>query len=238
MRINALIVTVAALLAPACNTPITTVASSPAVTAATTLSPAVTTTQAMASPTGRAGFTIHQNPILGYRISLPDAYRRLTSVVLTGGGENLGNETYTRRTEIEERELCLRPQGDGPPAREREADVVVLIYRNIDNVSATQWANTPRVPDSQAFSKDRTVQPVSVDGRDAIRLVWQRTNETAAYVIPANDRLFVIAPPVWSFPSSLPQGWLDDIAMSFQAITPQPSPAPIPTPSPTPRCGG
>lgn len=237
MKTTALILS-AAVFASACSTPQTTSASSPPVTAAASPTSAVAPAPATASPTGRAGFATHENPILGYRISLPDAYRRLTSVVLTGGGENLGSELFTRRTELEERELCLRHQGGVPPP-EWETDVVILIYRNIGNVPAAQWANTPRVPDGQALSTHRTVEPFTVDGRQAVRLVWEQTKggETAGYLISANERMYVLMPPVSSLPSQLPKGWLDDIATSFRAIAPQPPPAPTGSPSPTPRCG-
>jgi hypothetical protein len=169
---------------------------------------------------------------------MPDPYRRLWFVVNSGSAETLGSETYTRRTELEERELCLRSQGELPP-REWETDVVILTYRNIDNVSAAQFANTPRVSGGQAFSANRTVEPITVDGRDAVRLVWEPTKggETAGYVIPANGRMYVVMPPVASLPSQLPKGWLDEIATSFRAVTPQPAPAPTPSAAPTPRCG-
>jgi predicted Zn-dependent protease len=150
----------------------------------------------------------------------------------------LGSETYTRRTELEERELCLRSQGELPP-REWETDVVILTYRNVESVSAAQFANTPRVSGGQAFSANRTIEPVTVDGRDAVRLVWEPTKggETAGFVIPANGRMYVLMPALSSLPSQLAKGWLDDIATSFRAVTPQPSPAPTPSAAPTPRCG-
>jgi hypothetical protein len=117
--------------------------------------------------------------------------------------------------------------------------VVILTYRNVDNVSAAQFANTPFVPNGQALSTHRTIEPVTVDGRDAVRLVWEPTKggDTAGYVIPANGRMYVVMPPVASLPSQLPKGWLEEIATSFRALTPQPIPAPTPSAAPTPRCG-
>jgi hypothetical protein len=168
---------------------------------------------------------------------MPDPYRRLRFVVNSGSAGALGSETYTRRTELEERELCLR-QGELAP-REWETDIVILTYRNVDNVSAAQFANKPFVPDGQAFSTHRTIEPVTIDGRDSVRLVWEPTKggETAGYVISANGRMYVLMPPVASLPSELPKGWLDDLATTFRAITPQPAPAPTPSPAATPRCG-
>ena len=240
MKVTALILTAANLLTFACSTPAATTSQSPAVTAAatpTTTSGGASAT-ATASPTTRAGFVTHESPILGYRISMPDPYRRLISFLNSGNAEALGSESYTRRTELEERELCLRSQGELPP-REWETDVVILTYRNVDNVSAAQFANTPRVSGGQAFSANRTVEPVTVDGRDAVRLVWEPTkgDDTAGYVIPANGRIYVLMPGLFSLPSQLPKGWLDEIATSFRAVTPQPAPAPTPSAAPTPRCG-
>jgi hypothetical protein len=237
MRLTALFAVVAVYLTLACSTPTASTPSSPAVTAARVpTSPAASAT-ATAAPTVRAGFATHESPILGYRITMPDPYRRLR-VAVNGSADALGSETYTRRTELEERELCLRFQGDVPP-RDWETDVVILTYRNVDNVSAAQFANTPRASGAQAFSANRTIEPVTVDGRDAVRLVWEPTKggETAGYVIPANGRMYVMMPALSSLPSQLPKGWFDDIASSFRAITPQPAPAPTPSPAPTPRCG-
>lgn len=175
---------------------------------------------------------------MGYRITMPDPYRLLRRTLNSGSAGALGSETYTRRTELEERELCLRFQGDVPP-RDWETDVVILTYRNVDNVSAAQFANTPFVPDGQALRMHRTIEPVTVDGRDAVRLVWEPTmgGETAGYVIPANGRMYVMMPALSSLPSQLPKGWFDEIAASFRAVTPQPGPAPTPSPAATPRCG-
>jgi hypothetical protein len=230
----------ACLLTSACISPAATSSPSPGVTTAATptSTSAGTAATPTASPTGRAGFATHESPILGYRITMPDPYRRLWFIVNSGSTETLGSETYTRRTELEERELCLRSQGE-LPQREWETDVVILTYRNVDNVSAAQFANKPFVPDGQALSTHRTLEPVTIDGRDSVRLVWEPTKggDTAGYVISANGRMYVMMPPVASLPSQLPKGWLDDIATTFRAITPQPGPAPTPSPAPTPRCG-
>ena len=238
MKASRLILTVG-FIAFACVTPAATTSPSPAVTTAVTPTATSTATAAAtASATARAGFVTHESPILGYRVTMPDPYRRLRFVVNSGSAGALGSETYTRRTELEERELCLRSQGDLPP-REWETDVVILTYRNVDNVSAAQFANKPFVPDGQALSTHRTIEPVTIDGRDAVRLVWEPTKggETAGYVISANGRMYVMMPPLAELPSQLPKGWLDDIATSFRAVTPQPAPAPTPSSAPTPRCG-
>ena len=238
VKLPMLILTAAGLLTFACSTPAATTPSSPAVTAAPTPTSAVPSATASASPTARAGFVTHDSPILGYRITMPDPYRRLRFVVNSGSAETLGSETYTRRTESEEHDLCLRSQGEVPP-REWESDVVILTYRNVDNLSAARWASVPRVPDGQAFGLHKTIEPVTVDGRDAVRLVWEPTKggDTAGYVISASGRMYVVMPALSALPSQLAKGWLDDIATSFRAITPLPAPAPTPSTAPTPRCG-
>ena len=237
MKAISLTLTAAGFLAFACSTPPASTPSSPAVTAAPTPTNPAASATATASSTARAGFATYESPILGYRITMPDPYRRLRFSLNSGSAGALGSETYTRRTELEERELCLR-QGELAP-REWETDVVILTYRNVDNVSAAQFANTPLVPDGQAFSTHRTIETVTIDGRDAVRLVWEPTKggDTAGYVIPANGRVYVLIPALSSLPSQLAKGWFDDIATSFRAVTPQPAPAPTPSSAPTPRCG-
>lgn len=242
MKVAAVVLCAAGFLTFACSTPAGTTSPSPGPAVTDAPTPTATSAAASASPTAspsaRAGFTTHESPILGYRITMPDPYRRLWFAVNSGSAETLGSETYTRRTEIEERELCLRSQGDVPP-REWETDIVILTYRNVDNLSPAQFANKVFVPGGQALSTHRTIEPVTVDSRDAVRLVWEPTKggDTAGYVIPANGRMYVLMPALWSLPSQLPKGWFDEIATSFRAMTPQPVPAPIPSPAPTPRCG-
>jgi hypothetical protein len=238
MKVPTLILTAAGFLTFACSTPPAMIASSPSATSTTTATSPVAAATAAASPTARAGFITHESPILGYRITMPDPYRRLRFVVNSGSAATLGSETYTRRTELEERELCLRSPGDVPP-REWEADVVILTYRNVENLSAARWANVSLVPEGQAYSTHKTIEPVKVDGQDAVRLVWEPTKggDTAGYVIPANGRMYVVIPAVSSLPSQLPKGWLDEIATSFRAVTPQTVPVPTPSTAATPRCG-
>ena len=237
MRVVPLFAIMAVFLTSACSTPPASIPSTPVATASPTTTPPVSSAAPTASSTARAGFATYESPILGYRITMPDPYRRLRFSLNSGSAGALGSETYTRRTEVEERELCLR-QGELAP-REWETDVVILTYRNVDNVSAAQFANTPLVPDGQAFSTHRTIETVTIDGRDAVRLVWEPTKggDTAGYVIPANGRVYVLMPALSSLPSQLAKGWFDDIATSFRAVTPQPAPAPTPSSAPTPRCG-
>jgi hypothetical protein len=238
MKAISLTLTAAGLFSFGCSTPRASTPSSSAATAAPNQTSPAASATATASSIARAGYTTHESPIPGYRITMPYPYRRLRFIVNSGSAETLGSETYTLRNEIEERELCLRSQGD-VPQREWEADVVILTYRNVDNLSAARWASVPRVPDGQAYSIHKTIEPVSVDGRDAVRLVWEPTKggDTAGYVIPANRRMYVLMPALSSLPSQLAKGWLDDIATSFRAVTPQPAPAPTPSAAPTPRCG-
>ncbi len=166
---------------------------------------------ATASPT--SGIVTYDSPILGYRIRLPATYRRLPPVVFTGQPEILGRDTYTLQTEQQEREECLRDLGDIPPPS-AAALLFVEAYRNVANVSVTEWVSTPRVPGAQPLSMHRRVEPLTIGGREAVRLVADNaTAEIQLVAIRADDRIYVITPTMWMSP---PQHQLDNIAATFE----------------------
>ena len=180
-----------------------------------------------ASPSPSAttsGVVTYDNPILGYRISLPATYRRLSPVVFVAQPEILGRDTYTLLTEQEEREECLRDLGDIPsPAM--TALLFVEAYRNVAGVSAAEWVST------QPLSVQRKVEPVTIGGREAVRLVADNaTAEIQLFAIRADDRIYVITPTMWP---SLHQ--LADIAATFGTVARQPFPTATPTTPPGPR---
>ena len=180
------------------------------------------------SPTASpaSGIVTHENATLGYRISLPVKYRRALSVV----GQNVSVDVYTLRTEQEDRELCVREQGSGLQTPERVADLRVAVHGNVGGMSALEFANAP----SQRLVST-TVEPATIDGRDAAKVVHQPSGDTAYYVISANDRIYEVAPLLVTIPSTQAKGWLDQILASFRAIPFQPSStAPA---SPTALCG-
>lgn len=110
-----------------------------------------------------AGSVTHDNAVLGYRISLPDTYRRSQSA-LVAGPELLGFDTYTSLTQTQDRDRCLTDQGN-TPAAPSGAYFSVEVHRNDAGVSATQWTSTRRT------TQRRTVQPVMVNGAEAARQV-------------------------------------------------------------------
>ncbi|MGH2449955.1 MAG: hypothetical protein ACRDGE_01540 [Candidatus Limnocylindria bacterium] len=176
------------------------------------------------------GLVTYENPILGYRITLAEAYRRSRSIVVTGHEEALGHDAYTLLTELQEREECLSDRGHIGPPRGRESDVEVVVTRNVRGISAVDFASTPiqRI----AFT---SVEPATVDGREAARIAHQPSGEAVFYVIGANDRFYELRPAQMGLPPQQPSGWLDDIAASFSAIAPEPFPTPTPTPAQAPR---
>jgi len=179
---------------------------------------------ATASPT--SGIVTYDSAILGYRISLPATYRRLSPVLFTGQSEILGRDAYTLQTEQEEREECLRDLGDIPPPS-AAALLFVEAYRNVANVAATDWVSTPRVPGAQPLSMHRRVEPLTIGGREAVRLVADNaTAEVHLFAIRADDRIYVITPTMWVSP---PQHQLASIAATFGTIARQPPPTPTPT---------
>ena len=56
-------------------------------------------------PTSRpaTGMVAHENPILGYRITLPESLRRSASGIVAGSEEVLGYDLFTGRSEAEDR---------------------------------------------------------------------------------------------------------------------------------------
>jgi hypothetical protein len=184
-------------------------------------------------PTSRSApeLVTHENPILGYRITLPNARRRSAAGLVAGSEEVLGYDLYTARTEAADREACLRDAG-GMPRLDGEPDLNIGAARNPAGLSAEAWATTPRFPGAQPMSTHMLVERTTIDGRETVRLVRdQQTNhETTAYVVRANDRMYTIRFESDSIPSWLP-GWLDDIAATFRVIQPLPFPTATPPPS-------
>lgn len=184
-------------------------------------------------PTTRpaTGLITYENPILGYRITLPDARRRSASAIQAGSVEGLGYDSYTARTEAEDRDLCLR-DGGGIPVPQGEPDLRVGAAGDPAGLSAEAWATTPRSSGGQPLSTHMLVQRTTIDGRDAVRLVRdQATNhETTGYVIHAGDRIYTIGFDSDSIPSSAP-GFIDTVAATFRVIQPLPFPTATPPPA-------
>lgn len=187
----------------------------------------VVTATASASPANAPG--TFENLTLGYRITLPKDYRRSRSAIVTGQAEALGNDYYTLQSEVDERAQCLRDGGDVgfPQSADRDSDVVVQVARNVSAMSPLEFANQPnrRI----VFT---SVEPATIEGHEAARVVHQPTGDTAYYVIRANDRMYVLGPTQSSLPSRLAKGWIDDIANTFVAIAPQAFPSPTPSQAP------
>jgi hypothetical protein len=197
--------------------------------------PAASPTGAAASPASTAaaspasGTAVHENLILGYRLTLPDSYRRSRSLLVGPNEETLGHDAYVPRSAADERSMCLREQQGSLLSPERAADVRIVVHRDT-GMSAVDWASTPvrRMP----FS---SVVPTTIEGREAAKVVHQPSGDSAFYVIRANGRIYELTPELDPQPSTQPKGWLDNIAMSFQAIAPQPFPSSVP--SAPPVCG-
>lgn len=181
------------------------------------------------------GVVTHENPILGYRIDLPDARRRSAARVVAGSQEVLGYDLYTSRTETQDRAACLR-DGGGIPRLEGDPDLNISASRNPAGLSAEAWATTPSSPGGQSLSTHMLVERTTIDGREAVKLVRdQQTNhETTTYVVGANDRMYTLRFESDSIPSRLP-GFLDGVAATFRLIQPLPFPTATPTPAVAPR---
>lgn len=170
-----------------------------------------------------------ENKVLGYRITLPERYRLGGSRITPDRPPHLGSDTYTPQTEQQERERCLSDSGDIGVLTYAREDLTVRVLRNVDGVSAEQWANTPEAPGGQPHSTHMKVVPATINGLEAVRLVEDNARAaTMAFVIRAGDRIYHLTPAVMPFgPASL-----EEIARTFVAITPAPYPPPTATPPP------
>lgn len=162
-----------------------------------------------------------ENALLGYRIDLPENYRRTRSSVITTPGTLLGRDEYTFLTAAEVEADCLRDIG-GMPSRATTANLFVEAYLNTAAQSALQWGATHR-------SQRSAVAPATFAGYDAARLI--EDGETEAVVIGANGRFYVLTSPmgVGFHP-------FDRIAATFNAVAPLPFPA-VAAPTPPSRVG-
>ena len=187
------------------------------VTASPAASPSPTRTPT-ASPLPPGTF---ENKVLGYRITLPERYRLGGSRITPGLPPYLGDDTYTPQTEQQGRERCLSDSGDVGFLTYAREDVTVRVLRNLNGLSAEQWA--------QPLSTHMKVVPATINGLEAVRLVEDNARAaTAAFVIRAGDRIYHLIPVV----GPLEPASLDEIAKTFVAITPAPYPTPTATASP------
>lgn len=199
-----------ALMACSANTP------PPAATDQNPPSPAASAS-APASPASPLPPGAFENRILGYRITLPVAYRRFTSSITPGTTAALGSDAYTTRTVDEVRADCQTGAASGIGGIQQYAFVNVEAHRNPEGLSAAGWApGSPR-------STHSLVEPAIIAGYDAARLV--QGGEVRAYVISANARIYVLARD-----GNASAQLLADAADSFQATTPAAFPSPTAPP--------
>lgn len=194
-----------------------------------TLSPNRSPVAAQVSPSPTPRGT-HENLVLGYRITLPEGYRRSSAIVVTAPGHALGSDTYTVVTEEEERAACKQDAGHFPrvPAL---PDIHIAASRNPQGLSAHEWATTPRQPGGAVLSTHQKVEPTTIGGNAAVRLVQDNaTATTTAFVVRDGDRTFQITSGNSS--STLPRTWLDDIAKTFATVSPNAFPSATPTTAP------
>jgi hypothetical protein len=173
----------------------------------------------------------YENPILGYRITLPAAVRRAEARVIAAG-DVLGIDRYTYRTEAQESAACLE-DGGWRLSFDETPDIVVDASLNPSGLSAEAWATTPRTPGAQPFSTHMLVERMTVGRREAVRLIRDQAQnrEPTWYVIRGDDRMFTIYRPADSIPSRLPIGVFDAIGTSLRVVPAAPRPTPTPAPA-------
>ncbi len=159
------------------------------------------------------------NAALGYRLGLPSRYRFAAS---SSPGDGSGQDYYSPRTPEEDQALCHNG-GAGVISPERAFDLRVVVSAP-GPTTAVEFASAP-----QRHVIFTTLEELTIDGHDAVRVVGLPSGQGAEYVIHANDRIYEITPPFGSTSTEPAQfGWLDQIALSFAAIAPQPVPGSLP----------
>jgi hypothetical protein len=191
------------------------VAASPSPTAASTETARVNpsaTASATTSPAG--GLGTHVNRMLGYRIALPDGYRRsdCLSFVLPEQ-ELMGVDAFTLLSDREERALTT---GD-IPSREYASNFHILVQRNVERRSPVEWAR------DRPENAGATVVPATFAGGEAARVVSGDAIRAVSYVIRADDRIYVLAGDI-SGGGAVPERTLTEVAASFRPVLAGPFP--------------
>lgn len=150
----------------------------------------------------------------GYQLTLPDGWRQSAKLsrVITGNTVHLGHDTFTVRSDQDESRLIAQfPETLGP---EWQYVVVVEVYNNPTNLSASQWANTPLLA---GWAKGQTVSSVTFDGKSAARIT-NGARYSVAYYVAVPGKMFLVGEradtPAW-FPSGAQTSTLDGIVSSF-----------------------
>ena len=169
------------------------------------------------SPAPPTPFT---NPTLGYLIDQPAGYRPSSCASwVDGGSDPIGVDFFTPLPEREELELNV---GDIPPA-ERASDFSVSAYRNPDARPAAAWAG------GQNVNQGATIEPLTLGGYEAARIVSADAPRAPSFAIRANERIYVFVVDIRRENASSDQ-FLRAVASTIRAITPGPLPTPPSTP--------
>ena len=191
-------------------------ASSPTPTATTVATPSFPAASPSSSPAASASAALapgtFENSILGYRITLPVAYRLVGTSINAGQPEQLGSQRFSVTTAAEQQADCSSETGGGLASVIKGEPVDVAVIANVRGLSVVPWAA------GSAWGRLHTIEAVTVAGYEAARLVQQGIAD--AYVISANNRIYVLS--YLNAPSSQR---LADIAASFRALPPLPFPA-------------
>ncbi len=109
------------------------------------------------------------------------------------------------------------------PSPERAFDLRVTVSAP-GPTSAVEYASA-----RQRHAIFTTLEELTIEGHDAVRVVGLPSGQGTDYIIHANDRIYEIAPPLGSTSTEPSQfGWLDQIALSFAATAPQPGSGNLP----------
>jgi hypothetical protein len=176
---------------------------------------AVATTQPAFAIPGAPAPSTYTSPF-GYQITLPDGWRRSTTLSLTlTGTQKLGHDVFTRRAATDESsQLAAYTESPGPAW---QGTVVVEVYQNPKNLSPTVWANTTLLT---GWAKGQTVDSAQFAGTTAGRIT-NGTKYTVVYYVGSAGKMYAVGyhadNPAW-IPQGVDRNTLGSIAASFKTV--------------------
>lgn len=181
-------------------------------------SPALSSATATAPTPSPARLSVpFESRVLGYRMSLPDGYRRSDCLSGSGTSESLGMETFTLLSVDQERGQDRTHVARGGTVAMWTFSVIA--YR-VAGMSAVELLERGACPSCDRTTRPgEKVEPTVVNGLEAARTI--ATGEARLYAVRVADRLYVIefySNPYDSTPrpAVAPLGVLDIVAATFE----------------------
>jgi hypothetical protein len=184
-----------------------------------------TATSAPTNPVPSPTASRHTNPILGYSVTLPPAWRVSECLSGLSQGTQVGHDVLTTRTASEEHDLGAG--GDTGPTG--AFTWTITIAADLSTLSPTEYAT------AHGGSLGEQLEALTLDGRPAVRRV-DGVGRASMYLVATAGRMYtiVLSPGFDAPPPLVTDAAFESVAQSISFITPaaRPTPTPAPTLSP------